>query len=318
MIWWRRVGARASVVAVLLLAELSLLTLVPVAATAAEPTSTKAPAKTAARPRQTSAASTTCTHTVQSGESISRIANRYGVTRQALVTANKLTHPDALKRGQRLSIPGCERRTAKDGKPRDARQAAAPRQGVAPATREPVPTNGTLTARVGPRRVPTQLVLGTPELNGRLIEFSWPVSGAIASGFGRRRSGWHAGIDIKADLGTPVLAAAPGTVIVSGWERAYGRVVKIEHAKGFVTIYAHNLQNFVQPGDQVGVGSVIAMVGRSGRSTAYHLHFEVRQDGLVYDPIHLLPERDLVLVRSDEPMETHTEEEEDEPGSGGR
>ena len=315
---WRRAGARASVVAVLLLAELSVPAVVPALA-AADPKPAKPPAKTPARPRQTAAATTTCTHTVQNGESISRIAKRYGVTRDALVTASKLQHSEPLKRGQRLTVPGCERRVAKDAKTRETRQAAARRQGAIPAVHEPVPTNGTLIARVGPRRVPTQLMLGTPELTGRLIDFAWPVSGAIASGFGRRRSGWHAGIDIKADLGTPVLAAAPGTVVVSGWERAYGRVVKIEHAKGFVTIYAHNLQNFVQPGDQVGVGSVIAMVGRSGRSTAYHLHFEVRQDGIVYDPVHILPERDIVLVRSDEPMaETHTEEEEDEPASGGR
>ena len=98
------------------------------------------------------------------------------------------------------------------------------------------------------------------------IDFVWPVIGPVVSSVGRRRSGWHAGIDIRAEAGTPVYAAAPGTVYFSGWAKAYGRVVMIEHSNEFMTIYAHNLQNMVDVGDTVEAGTMIASVGRSGRA----------------------------------------------------
>jgi murein DD-endopeptidase MepM/ murein hydrolase activator NlpD len=107
-------------------------------------------------------------------------------------------------------------------------------------------------------------------------------------------------MDLKAETGTPILAAAPGVVISSGQERVYGRIIRIEHDSGFVTIYAHNLENLVEVGDRVSGGMIIATVGRSGRATTPHLHFEVRHEGMVYDPLHLLPGRDVIEVRADE------------------
>lgn len=77
-------------------------------------------------------------------------------------------------------------------------------------------------------------------------------------------------------------------------------------------MYAHNLQNFVEAGDRVEAGTVIATVGRSGRSTAGHLHFEIRRQSAVYDPVHLLPERGVLLARADEASDRHAEEDEDE------
>jgi murein DD-endopeptidase MepM/ murein hydrolase activator NlpD len=131
-----------------------------------------------------------------------------------------------------------------------------------------------------------------PEFDSEGFEFLWPVEGPVISNFGRRRSGWHAGVDIKAEPGTPVMAAAPGVVYFSGWERAYGRVVKIEHPGGFTTVYAHNLENLVEVGDEVDASTVIATVGRSGRTTGYHLHFEIRREGMAYNPLYLLQPRE--------------------------
>lgn len=263
--------------------------------THAETKSAKPAAKSAARARAP-AAGGSCTHTVQRGESVARIAVRHGVSRQSVITTNHLARPEALRPGQRLAIPNCVRNGA----------------GAAAVVSPPAPLDGVLLARVGPRRVPTQLFLGVPDVNGRAIDFVWPVAGPIASHFGRRRSGWHAGVDIKADLGIPILAAAAGTVISSGWERSYGRVVRIQHAAGFVSLYAHNLQNLVEIGDEVEAASVIATVGRSGRSTAYHLHFEIRHAGLVYNPVHLLPDRDVMLARVDEKPEPADEEDDED------
>ena len=105
--------------------------------------------------------------------------------------------------------------------------------------------------------------------------------------------GRRAGIDIKAEVGTPIQAAAAGIVIFSGWERLYGRVVKVEHDHAFVTVYAHNLHNFVETGDEVVQGRVIGTVGRTGRATTPHLHFEVRNNGRFFNPLFLLPEREI-------------------------
>ena len=203
-------------------------------------------------------------HVVRPGESLSVIARRYGVNAKALAEANRLARPYRLRVGQKLVIPGKT----------DLR---------AGGESSPPP----------PPAPPASYVLEKPSFNGLAPAFIWPVEGYVSSEFGRRRRGWHAGIDIRADAGTPIFAAAAGTVYYSGWERRYGLVVKIQHAENFVTVYAHNLQMFVDVGDEVDQGQVIATVGRTGRATAYHLHFEVQNNGKVYNPLHFLAEREV-------------------------
>lgn len=154
------------------------------------------------------------------------------------------------------------------------------------------------------------MVLAAPDLDGRTPEFGWPVEGPVSSQFGRRRGGWHAGIDIQAEVGAPIFAAAPGTVYYSGWEKRYGLVVKIHHVDDFATVYAHNLQIFVEVGDEVSRGQVIGTVGRTGRASSYHLHFEIRNNGKVYNPLHLLPVREVYA----EPEAASQPEDDDEDG----
>ena len=217
-------------------------------------------------------------HVVRSGDSISRIAARYKVTRKSLIDANKLEHPAQLRLGQRLVVPGAH---SADGRP-------------AQRVDEGVVDGDLLLVRAGPRRVPTKLYILPPKSDGQASDFMWPVDGRIISPFGRRQSGWHAGMDIRAEMGTPILAAAPGVVISSGQERAYGRIIRIEHENGYITVYAHNLENLVEVGDRVSSGTIIGTVGRSGRASAPHLHFEVRYEGIVYNPQYLLPQRDVI------------------------
>jgi len=224
-------------------------------------------------------------HVVRSGDSMSRIAAHYGVTRKSLIGANKLARPEQLRIGQRLVVPRA--RVAGGGGPDQLIDA--------------VLDNGeVLFVRAGPRRVPTRFYMASPEVDGQALDFTWPVDGRVISPFGKRHRGWHAGMDIKAEIGTPILAAAPGVVISSGQERAYGRVIRMEHESGFVTVYAHNLENLVEVGDRVSGGTIIATVGRTGRATTPHLHFEVRHEGMVYNPLHLLPAREVIEVREDE------------------
>ena len=83
------------------------------------------------------------------------------------------------------------------------------------------------------------------------MHFIRPVPGPVVSPFGPRGVAWHGGVDFRAERGTPILAAAAGMVISSGWERAYGRVIKIWHLRDLMSVYAHNLENLVK----VGTGS---------------------------------------------------------------
>jgi murein DD-endopeptidase MepM/ murein hydrolase activator NlpD len=125
--------------------------------------------------------------------------------------------------------------------------------------------------------------------HGDRIGFAWPVEGSVVSRFGRRGLwGWHRGVDIKAPRGAPIHAAAAGIVVFSGRQSSYGRVIKIAHPNGLVTIYAHNSANFVKAGDRVKGGALIGAVGRTGHATTNHLHFEVRRQGVAHDPLTLL------------------------------
>ncbi len=98
-------------------------------------------------------------------------------------------------------------------------------------------------------------------------------------------------------------------VVASGYERRYGRVVKIEHGNGFVTVYAHNDENMVEIGDRVVTGQRIAAVGRTGRATTHHLHFEIRRGELAYNPLYMLPlpRRNAHVEETDEEEHEHDE-----------
>ena len=126
-------------------------------------------------------------------------------------------------------------------------------------------------------------------------QFSWPVYGEITSPFGWRvhpiwhSQIFHAGIDMAADYGEPVVAADSGTVIYAGWMGGYGNAVMIDHGGGLVTLYGHNSSLTVGVGENVARGQTIALAGSTGNSTGPHCHFEVRVHGDVVEPLNYLP-----------------------------
>ncbi|AJQ29429.1 peptidoglycan DD-metalloendopeptidase family protein [Pelosinus fermentans] len=119
--------------------------------------------------------------------------------------------------------------------------------------------------------------------------FSWPTEGELTSGFGHRWGRNHDGIDLANDIGTPVRAARSGRVSYSGWSSGYGRVVMIEHEQGYTTVYGHLNESYVSGGQYVKVGQSIAAMGNTGYSTGPHLHFEVRKNGTPINPYNVLP-----------------------------
>ncbi len=117
---------------------------------------------------------------------------------------------------------------------------------------------------------------------------SWPVSGPLTSGFGSRWGRLHAGIDIAPPAGTPIHAAAAGTVVIAGWQGGYGNMVCVQHTASLTTCYAHQPGISVSVGKQVAGGEVIGAVGTTGNSTGPHLHFETRVNGSPVDPMQYL------------------------------
>jgi murein DD-endopeptidase MepM/ murein hydrolase activator NlpD len=116
----------------------------------------------------------------------------------------------------------------------------------------------------------------------------WPVSGPVTSPFGYRWGRLHAGIDIGVAYGTPIHAAASGTVVLAGWTGGYGNYTCIDHGGGLATCYAHQSSYAVSSGAQVAQGQVIGYVGNTGHSFGAHLHFEVRINGAPVDPLGYL------------------------------
>ena len=100
----------------------------------------------------------------------------------------------------------------------------------------------------------------------------------------------HAGIDIAVPQGTPVRAAGGGTVAAAGTDHDYGLFVLLRHPEGYETMYGHASRLLVAEGDEVQAGQVIALTGSSGRSTAPHLHFEIRREGKSLNPLTMVRE----------------------------
>lgn len=96
---------------------------------------------------------------------------------------------------------------------------------------------------------------------------------------------WHPGVDMAADQGTPIYAAETGVVVFAGWHRdGYGELIIIDHGDGWTTYYAHLSTRFVGCGDQVSKGQYIAQMGMSGNATGIHLHFEIRENDVPQNP----------------------------------
>ena len=191
-------------------------------------------------------------HVVRPGETLWRIAKQHGSTVGAIAQANEISDATRLSVGQRLSVPaGGQRATASPD--RSAR----------------VWTSSDRRGRADPA--------------GRFV---WPVRGRVSSGFGMRRNHHHDGVDIIAPRGTPVYAAASGRVIHADASLSgYGKMVIIKHSDRYSTVYAHNDQLHVKVGQFVEKGQRIAVVGKTGRASSPHLHFEVRYDGRPRNPL---------------------------------
>lgn len=193
------------------------------------------------------------TYQVRAGDTLWDIARNYEVSVNLLMTANRITRPETLQIGQMITIPG------------------SPMALAVQSRRDDNPAAGVLVSR------------------GRTGQFNWPLRGRITSPYGKRKQGFHHGMDIGGQTGEPIRAAQAGTIRFAGFKNnIYGNAVEIRHDNGLVTVYAHNSKNLVKTGQRVKTGEVIAQVGRTGRATGPHLHFEVRVNDKAVDPMPYL------------------------------
>jgi len=201
-------------------------------------------------------------HKVQKGETVYSLAKKYGLgadeaAAQPLINFPFNTFADdetfALATGQYILIPGGIKPEEKKSAPLIAR------------SRYTTPDAGSVSATG---------------------QFVWPAAGYISQNF----SWYHKAIDIASRGGGPILAADAGVVAVAGWvdNSGYGNRVVLDHGNGFVTLYAHLSAARVKVGQSVNKGDVIGDMGSTGRSTGTHLHFEVRQGGVLLSPLSYL------------------------------
>jgi hypothetical protein len=127
------------------------------------------------------------------------------------------------------------------------------------------------------------------------LKLIWPILGRVSSHFGMRKLykhghfRMHSGIDISQPIRSPIRASEAGVVKVASLRRGYGKTIIIDHREGYSTLYAHLNHFTVLSGQYVQKGQVIGFVGRTGRSTGPHLHFETRIQGRPIDPMTFLP-----------------------------
>ncbi|MDH5511240.1 MAG: LysM peptidoglycan-binding domain-containing M23 family metallopeptidase, partial [Nitrospinota bacterium] len=198
-------------------------------------------------------------HVILKGQNLYRISRHYGVGVEELKRYNNIWDVTDIKIGTKIYIPphGTIKRGSSEGK----RWYNATQQAAVP----------------GPAKTS--------------VKFIWPVSRVdISSRFGIRADRKHTGIDLRSPKGYPILAAAAGRVIFSGdGPSGYGNTVMIKHDNSAITVYAHNHSNMVKENQRVHQGQQVATVGRTGRATGNHVHFEIRINRKPVNPEKYLP-----------------------------
>lgn len=226
-------------------------------------------------------------YTVHEGDSLSRIAQMFGVTANTIIWANDLGRNPILQKNQKLIILPISgiKYTVKKG---DTIKGIVSR--YKSDLSEVLQFNDLALSSVLsvgdiiviPDAEPTGIDTPVKKIGTSSKGSYYPGYYARPIDGGHKSQGIHGhnGVDLAAPVGTPIHASAAGTVIASitngGWNGGYGNYVIISHSNGTQTLYSHNLKNFVSIGDRVEQGQLIAKIGMTGKTTGPHIHFEIR------------------------------------------
>lgn len=243
-------------------------------------------------------------YTVKEGDTLSSIADKFGVSLETILWQNNLTKASKIKPGQIIQIlpvTGVAHKVQKG----DTVYSIAKKYDTEPQSIVDFPFNTfsndeTFEIAVGqviivpdgvkPNEAPAAPRIRQTTPNAGVVVasgmFAWPTNGTITQGY----SWYHKGIDIANRAAPDVLASDAGTVIVAGWpdNYGYGNRVIIDHGNGYKTLYAHLQKIYVVPGQTVARGNAIGKMGSTGRSTGTHLHFEIIKSGGHVSPLTVL------------------------------
>mgnify|MGYP000041237748 CR=1 FL=1 len=256
-------------------------------------------------------------YTVQEGDCVSCIAQKFGISLQDLYDMNSWIVDDMIRIGDEVIVKGFEPTLAvrtleqltdeeeiqydtiyeqdpelRTGK---SRTISSGKNGLKRVTYELTSINGVLMTEVLLNEVvlvepvAAKVAKGTLRLLGEGTgKFSWPVSGAkLTSSFGKRWGTQHKGIDLASSNRT-IMASDTGKVIFAGTKNGYGKTVILDHKNGYQTLYAHLSKITVSKGDVLEKGDKLGVMGNTGHSTGIHLHFEITVNGKVQNPIKYL------------------------------
>jgi LysM repeat protein len=249
----------------------------------------------------------TTEYRVADGDTVSSIAQKFGVTIDTIMWENNLKTVDSIKVRQILKILPVSgvRYTVKRGETiySIAKAFQVDAQNIIDYPFNTFSNDETFALSAGQELIipdgikPQETVIDTQKYATKTVapvagvkgegNFMWPTSGMITQRF----SWYHQAVDIANPSNPPIVAAQGGTVITAGWNAGgYGNFVVIDHGNGYKTLYAHMLNNsiIVQPGQVVRQGQKIGTMGSTGRSTGTHLHFEIKTPGGNINPLSVL------------------------------
>ena len=249
----------------------------------------------------------TTEYRVQEGDTVSSIAQKFGVTMDTIIWENNLKSVDAIKIGQILKILPVSgvRHTVKRGESiySIAKSYQVDAQNIIDYPFNTFANDETFALSAGQELIipdgikPKEIVIDKTTYTARTVapipgvvgegNFMWPTSGVIS----QKYSWYHQAVDIANSSHPDIVASQGGTVVTAGWNAGgYGNYVVIDHGNGYRTLYGHMLNNSiaVKPGQVVTQGQKIGVMGSTGRSTGTHLHFEVIGPGGKLNPLVVL------------------------------
>lgn len=245
-------------------------------------------------------------YVVADGDTVSTIADKFGISSNTIIWQNNLSSADAIKVGQTLQILPVSgiAHTVQKG---DTVESIAKKYGLPSAEaivefkfnsftndetfelaigQTVIVPNGVMPSVTGSYAAAIAVQItpnaGTVVASG---QFAWPTQGVITQGF----YWYHPGVDIANNAEPNILAADSGTIVREGWDNTgYGNMIQIDHGNGLQTLYAHMSAFYVTLGQTVHRGDTIGRMGSTGHSTGPHLHFEIHQNGVHLNPLNYL------------------------------
>ena len=229
-------------------------------------------------------------YTVRTSDTLDKIAKRFGLRQDTIISANNLSSASSIRAGVQLRIPNMNGVSHKVRRGENL-SSVAKTYGI--DITQIVDANDLTSGTINAGQslfIPNARLSSASMKNFYGEQFIWPARGGISSPFGYRSnpfSGlrtYHAAIDIVVSLGTKVKATCEGKVADTGYNSVFGNYVILKHASGYQSLYAHLSQILVREGSSVAQGAIIGLSGNTGQSTGPHLHFSIFKNGQAVDP----------------------------------